>query len=93
MQPVAFSDPGLLKGEPVTIDRGAESRRQTLDQLETRESRRLVEQVLVGQLAQPVVLPPRRLLLATVPVEHVGEQPQRLLLLGPFLLLLRHSLE
>ncbi len=52
------------------------------DVLQARERRFLVEQGLVGQLAEAEELPPRRLLLAPVPLEHVGQQPPRLLLVG-----------
>ena len=41
---------------------------------------RLIEQVGLRQITEPVVLPPRRLVLTAVPVEQIREEPARMLL-------------
>src|SRR5205823_3898903 len=69
-----LADGGVLSGEPIAVH-GHASRADTFDELEAREPGVVFEQLIVGHVAQPEVLPPGRLLLSPVPVEHVGEQP------------------
>src|SRR5262245_59712281 len=64
------ADAGLLGGEPVALHRTAFAD-DTPDVLQPRQSRLFVEQVLIRKLAQPVELPPGRLGLAAMPLEHV----------------------
>ena len=52
----------------------------------------LVDELLRGQVEQPMELPPHRLVLATVPAEELGEQPRRLLRLRPVGRVGRHAL-
>ena len=54
-----------------------------LNELQAGEAGSLVPQLLVAELAQAVVLPPRALVLPPVEVEHVGKDPSGLLLGGP----------
>ena len=49
--------------------------------LQPRYSLRLVEEVLLRQLAQTEVLPPTRFVFATMPIEQVGQQPAGVLFL------------
>src|SRR5262245_34075827 len=93
LQPVPFTDAGLLSREAVSIDDTAPDRLTTPDVPQTRERRLLVEECLVGQLAEPEELPPHALFLSPVPVEHVREQPPRLLLVGALLPFEGHAFE
>jgi len=61
--------------------------------LEAGERRQLVEQLVLRHLAQPEVLPPRCFFLAPMPVEHVGQQPDRLLPGGALLAIFGHAFE
>ena len=66
-EPVA---PRLLPADDV-VDRG--------DRLEQPDRVVLIDELLGGQVHQPMELPPHRLVLAPMPAEQLGEQPRRLL--------------
>src|SRR5688500_3039421 len=52
----------------------------------------IFNQLLLAQRAQPVILPPHRLVFASMPLKQLGQQPNSLLLFGPFTFFLRHVL-
>ena len=77
---------------PISIDHGlrrlagllADCGPDSLDELEAGDGRALVDRSSSASSQQSEVLPPARLVFAPMVVEHVGEQPPRLLLVVSF---------
>ena len=77
---VLAPDVVILRRERVAIHRHARGAADGADEREPRERGALLLIVLERQVAQPVVLPPRGLVLAPMPFEQVRHEPTRVLL-------------
>src|SRR5206468_2626027 len=75
-------DVGILRWVGVPVDGTLLRPADPGDIAEPRNRRALVEELLVREVTQPKELPPRSLVLPTMPVQEMGEEPPRLLLLG-----------
>src|SRR5262245_28246228 len=79
---VAFLEFRVLRREPVSIDDDASLRRlEPLVERQAGDAGWIVEQLDVGHVMEPEVLPPFHLVLAAMPLEQLREDPLRLL--GP----------
>src|SRR5262249_19806375 len=69
----------LLDGKAVPMHRRPVSPPNGLHELELRNRRALVNKYLHEQPGEPEVVPPYRFVFTTVPIQHIAEQPARLL--------------
>src|SRR6478672_10489096 len=83
---VVFVEIALLLGERVSVDDGPRRLAllpnhwsNPLDERHAGHGASFVEQLVVGQVAETEVFPPRRLVLATMVIEQIGEDPAPLL--------------
>ena len=79
MDIVAFANRGVLRLELIDVDGRLVRAAVAPDERQPRETRLLVAQFVLAEVAQAEVLPPRGLRLAAMPVQQVRRQPARLL--------------
>src|SRR5688572_29814410 len=82
----------VLGWKPVTVDKGSRGFVNDFLIFQSTQGVLIFNQLLVAQRAQPVILPPHRLVFASMPLKQLGQQPNSLLLFGPFTFFLRHVL-
>ena len=82
---LSSADLGLLRRKGVAVDGRLRSSADRCNEGEARQSGPLIDELVSGQVAQPEVFPPDRLVLSAVKIERVGEQPTRMLFRRPFI--------
>ena len=80
MQRFAPAELGLLRREAIAVHRSSGSAPDRSHERQACEACPLLEEVLLGQGRQSEIFPPGRLLLAPMPVEHIGQDPAGVLL-------------
>jgi len=81
LERVVFAGVDVLRRERVSVDGALLRPSDPFQESHSRDDLALVEEVVfVGEIAQPVELPPRDLVFAAVELEHVGEEPAGVLL-------------
>ena len=88
---ISFSNLCILLGKFITIDGTLFRTAGAFYELQAGYAATFFEQFFVGKAAQPEVFPPWRLLFATMPFEHVGQEPPGVLVAGTLQWVLRHT--
>ena len=88
---ISFSNLRVLRRELIAIDWTLFGTADAFNELQARYAAAFLEQFFVGKAAQPEVFPPWRLLFATMPFEHVGQEPPGVLVAGTLQWVLRHT--
>ncbi len=79
---VSLTHIGVLVRIGVAVDRASRRTTDTADEAKAGDRRPLVEQLRFGEIAQPKELPPRGLQFPPMPVQEMGQEPARVLLVG-----------